>query len=94
LFHISWLARYPRPQFLVFDNEIMGKLKREFKQICGITIMALKPNQLQVTTNISQANCLLTLFDLENRNNHENIEEQEDNRFDDFLQSVAWLPGY
>jgi hypothetical protein len=31
-------------------------------------------------------------FDLEN--NHENIEEQEDNPFDYFFQSTAWLPSY
>jgi hypothetical protein len=49
LFHKTWLARYQRPQFIVFDNG--GELKREFIQICGITIMALKPKQLQVTTH-------------------------------------------
>jgi hypothetical protein len=37
-------------------------------------------------------NDMLSSFDLEN--NHENIEEQEDNPFDYFLQSTAWLPGY
>jgi hypothetical protein len=63
------------------------------------TIMALKPNQLQVTTNMTQANAIiervhkvvndmLRSFDLEN--NHENLEEQEDNQFDYFLQSTAW----
>jgi hypothetical protein len=31
LFHNTWLARYPRPQFIVFDNGI--EFKREFKQI-------------------------------------------------------------
>jgi hypothetical protein len=50
-----------------------------------VTIMALKPNQLQVTTYNSQANAIiervhkvvndmLKSFDLEN--NHENLEEQ------------------
>jgi hypothetical protein len=34
LFHNSWLARYPRPQFIVFDNGIDGEFKREFKQMC------------------------------------------------------------
>jgi uncharacterized protein YaiI (UPF0178 family) len=49
--------------------------------------MALKPNQLQVTTDIAQANTIierihkvvndmLRSFDLENENNHENLEEQ------------------
>jgi hypothetical protein len=32
LFHNTWLARYPRPQFIVFDNG--SKFKREFKQMC------------------------------------------------------------
>jgi hypothetical protein len=52
LFHKTWLARYPQSQIIVFDNGIMGKFKRDFKQICKKTIMALKPNQLQVTATI------------------------------------------
>jgi hypothetical protein len=59
-----------------------------------VTIMALKSNQLQVTTYHPQANAIiervhkvvndmLRSFDLEN--NHENLEEQEDNPFDYFL---------
>jgi hypothetical protein len=68
------------------------------KGVCK-TIMALKPNQLQVTTNTAQANAIiernhkvvndmLRSFDLEN--NHENPEEKEDNSLDCFLQSTAW----
>jgi hypothetical protein len=36
LFHNTWfwLARYPQPQFIVFDNGSMGEFKREFKQMC------------------------------------------------------------
>jgi hypothetical protein len=34
LFHNTWLARYPRPQFIVFDNGLAGEFKREFKQMC------------------------------------------------------------
>jgi hypothetical protein len=64
LFHNSWLARYPQPQFTVFDNGSMGEFKREFKRICGITIMALKSNQLQVTTNIKQSNTINENFHL------------------------------
>jgi hypothetical protein len=89
------LARYPQPQFIVFDNG--GKFKREFKQMSKMTITALKPNKLQVTTYHTQANAIiervdkvvnymLRSFDLEN--NHENLEE--DNRFDYFLQSTTW----
>jgi hypothetical protein len=58
-------------------------------------IMALKPNQLQVIPTNPQSNTIivqghqgvndmLRSFDLEN--NHENLEEQEDNPFDYFLQ--------
>jgi urate oxidase len=52
LYHNTWLvlARYPQPQFIVFDNQNRGEFKREFKQMCEIEIMALKPNQLQVIT--------------------------------------------
>jgi hypothetical protein len=61
--------------------------------------MAFNPNQLQVTTHkqmqsLSEytmlwfVNDLLRSFDLENH--HENLEEQEDNPFDYFLQSTAW----
>jgi hypothetical protein len=62
------------------------------------TIIALKPNQLQVTNFPAQANAIiervhkvvndmLRSFDLEN--NYENLEEQEDDPFDYFLQSTA-----
>jgi hypothetical protein len=37
-------------------------------------------------------NDMLRSFDLEC--NHENLEEQEDNPFNYFLQSTAWLPSY
>jgi hypothetical protein len=57
----------------------------EFNQMCESTIMALKPNQLQVTTYHQQANAIieqvhkvvndmLRSYDLQN--NHENLEEQ------------------
>jgi hypothetical protein len=32
LFHNTWLARYPQPQFIVFDK--WGKFKHEIKQMC------------------------------------------------------------
>jgi hypothetical protein len=70
-----------------------------------VTIMALKTNQLQVTTIHKQANAIiervhkvvndmLRSFDLENENNHENLEKKIDNPFDYFLQSTSWLPCY
>jgi hypothetical protein len=37
-------------------------------------------------------NDMLRSFELEN--NHENLEEKEDNPFDYFLQSTAYLSGY
>jgi hypothetical protein len=65
------------------DSNVSSNKRKKF--------MALKPNQLQVTTHHSQANAIiervhkvvndmLRSFDLEN--NHENLEEQEDNPFD------------
>jgi hypothetical protein len=42
LFHNTWLAHYPQPQFIVFGNGSVGEFKREFKQC--VIIMALKPN--------------------------------------------------
>jgi hypothetical protein len=33
LFHDTWLARYPRPQFIVLDNGNMDEFKLEFKPI-------------------------------------------------------------
>jgi hypothetical protein len=41
LFHNTWLARYPRPQFIVFDNGI--EFKREFKQMCDNYGIKAKP---------------------------------------------------
>jgi hypothetical protein len=55
LFHNTWLARYPRPQFIVFEmgaNSNVSSNKR-------VTIMALKSNQLQVTTINPQANAII-----------------------------------
>jgi hypothetical protein len=63
-----------------------------------VAITALMPNQLQLTSINTQSNAIiervhnvvndmLRSFDLEN--NHENLEEQEDNPFDHFLQSTA-----
>jgi hypothetical protein len=75
LFHNTWLAHYPQPQFIVFDNGITGKFKYDFKKC--VIIVALKPKQLLLTTYQSQANAMiervhkvvndiLRSFDLEN----------------------------
>jgi hypothetical protein len=66
-----------------------------------VTIMAFKPNQLQVTTINPQTNAIiervhkvvndmLRSFYLENENNHESLEEKEDTPFNYFLQSTTW----
>jgi hypothetical protein len=34
LFNNTWLACYPRPQFIVNENGTVGKFDREFKQMC------------------------------------------------------------
>jgi hypothetical protein len=33
LFHTTWLARWPRPEIILFDNGNMIEFKREFKKI-------------------------------------------------------------
>jgi hypothetical protein len=43
LFHDTWLAHYPRPQFIVFDNGSMDEFKREFKQMCDNYGIKAKP---------------------------------------------------
>jgi hypothetical protein len=63
--------------------------------------MALKPNQLQVTTINAQANAIIErVHKVVNGphaqiiwlgKNHENLEQQEDNPFDYFLQLTVWL---
>jgi transposase InsO family protein len=89
LFHNTWLARYPRPQFIVFDNG--GEFKREFKQMCenyGIKAKPTTSHNPQANAIIERVhkvvNNMLRSFDLE----QENLEE--DNPFEYFLQSTAW----
>ena len=53
LFHNNWLARYPRPQFIVFDNG--GEFKREFKQMCNNYGIIAKPT----TSHNPQANSII-----------------------------------
>jgi hypothetical protein len=59
LFHNTWLTCYPRPQFIVFSNGNMGEFRLDFNQMCESIIMALKPNQLQVTTYHQRANSVI-----------------------------------
>jgi transposase InsO family protein len=83
------LARYPLPQFIVFDNG--GKFKREFKQMCnnyGIIAKPTTSHNPQANSIIERihnvVNDMLRSFDLEK----ENLEE--DNPLEYFLQSTAW----
>jgi hypothetical protein len=82
----------------------MGENSKMSSSKC-VTIMALKPNQRQVIFHTIQANAIiervhkviidmLISFDLENEQDHENLEEQEDNPSDYFLQSTARFSGY
>jgi hypothetical protein len=43
LFHNTWLAREPRPQFIAFDNGSRGGFKRQFKQMCDNYGIKAKP---------------------------------------------------
>jgi hypothetical protein len=55
LFHNTWLVRYPRPQFISLT---IGANSNVSSNKC-VTIMALKPNQLQVITYHPQANAII-----------------------------------
>jgi hypothetical protein len=96
LFHNTWLARYLQPQFIVFDNGMAVKFNREFKQMCVQDNYSIKakpttscnPQANAIIERVHKViNDMLTSFELEI--NHENLEEQEDNPFDYFLQSTA-----
>jgi hypothetical protein len=54
LFHNTWLARYPGPQFIVFNNE--GEFKREFKQMCDNYGIKAKPTTSHNQHNTSKCN--------------------------------------
>jgi hypothetical protein len=56
LFHNTWLARYPRSQFIVFNNGNMGKFKREFKQMCNNYGINTKPTTSHNTASTSKCN--------------------------------------
>jgi hypothetical protein len=51
LFHNTWLARYPRPQCITFDNGVAGEFKREFKQMCMCDNYGIK---VKTTTSHNQ----------------------------------------
>jgi hypothetical protein len=57
LLHNTWLARYARAQFIVFDNGSMVESKRELKQVCIQDNYGIKSKpllQMQVTTHNPQ----------------------------------------
>jgi hypothetical protein len=57
LFPNTYLVRYPRPQFIVFDNWIVGEFKREFKKIC---VQDNYGNEAKTTTSHNpQANAII-----------------------------------
>jgi transposase InsO family protein len=90
LFHSTWLARYPRPQFIVLDNG--GKFKHEFKQMCdnyGIKAKPTTSHNPQANAIIEQVhkvvNNMIRSFDFLEK---ENL--KEDHQFDYFLESIVW----
>jgi hypothetical protein len=56
LFHTTWLARYPQPQFIVFDNAVVGEFKREFKQMCDNYGIKAKPTTSHNIPSTSKCN--------------------------------------
>jgi hypothetical protein len=80
LFHNTWLARYPRLQFIVFDNG--GEFKRQFKQMCMVDNYGIKAKpttshnipsihkqmqSLSEYTKLLIVNDMLRSFDLERK---------------------------
>jgi hypothetical protein len=57
LFHYTWLARYPQPQLIVFDNGNVGKFKREFKQMCVHDNYGIKAQPTTSHNIPSASNC-------------------------------------
>jgi hypothetical protein len=55
LIHNTWLAHYQQPHLLSLTMGANSNLSSN-KCVCK-TIMAIKPNQLQVTTSISSIKC-------------------------------------
>jgi transposase InsO family protein len=81
LFHNTWLARYPRLQFIVFDNGDMSEFKNEFKKMhvqedYGIRAKPTTSHNPQANEIIERVhkvvNDMLRSFDL--KNSHENLE--------------------
>jgi hypothetical protein len=73
LSHNTWLAHYPRPHFIVFDNG--GKLKREFKQMCEnygnkakLTTSHNPQSNAIIEWDHKVVNNMLSSFDLEKEN--------------------------
>jgi transposase InsO family protein len=92
LFHNTWLAQYPPPQFIVFDNG--GKFKHQFKQMCenyGIKAKPTTSHNPQANAIIEQVhkvvNDTLRSFDLEN----ENLEEDNPCRCKCFGTTILLL---
>jgi hypothetical protein len=56
LFHNTWLANYPQPQFIVFKNGNIGKFKREFKQMCDNYGIKAKPTTSHNKQTTSKCN--------------------------------------
>jgi hypothetical protein len=52
-----WLACYPRPQFIVFDNGSTSEFKRDFKQMCEN--YGIKDKKTTNHNRISQANAII-----------------------------------
>jgi hypothetical protein len=57
LFHNTWLARYPRPQFIFFDNGDVREFKREFKQMSVYDNYGIKAKPTTIHNYQSTSKC-------------------------------------
>ena len=91
IFDNTWLARYPRPREIGFDNG--GEFKAEFKQLCanmGLkekTSLPWNPQSNSILERIHQvlSDCLTT-FELDELD----IPEDEDDPFEEYLTMASY----
>ena len=91
IFDNTWLARYPRPREIGFDNG--GEFKAEFKQLCanmGLkekTSLPWNPQSNSILERIHQVlgDCLTT-FKLKELN----INEDEEDPFKEYLMMASY----
>jgi len=89
LFNKTWLCRYPRPTYLIYDNG--GEFKSHFKTLCDSYSLKRKPT----TIKNPQANAILerihgVIGDMMRTSSLDNDTTITPNMVDEFLSNAAW----